>query len=102
MAYRLQRLEGIPVLIDARELAYEEDNAFTVWVHKARRLSSINALRASADKADVRLELKLRYRVKGQFRAMSNAIRCSCADDFESTSGFGRGPACSSHYWWKA
>ena len=61
MAYRLQRLEGIPVLIDARELAYEEDNAFIGWVHKARRLSSINALRASADKADVRLERKLRY-----------------------------------------
>ena len=48
-------IRGIPVLLDVGELASEEDNAFIRWVHKARRLSSINALRASADKADVRL-----------------------------------------------
>ena len=68
-------IRGIPVLLDAEELASEEDNVFICWVHKARRLSSINALRASANKADVRLDWNLRYdftklRIKGQLRAM--------------------------------
>ena len=72
-------IRGIPVLLDVGELASEEDNAFIRWVHKARRLSSINALRASADKADVRLERKLRYdfaklRAKGQLRAMFRTL----------------------------
>ena len=68
-------IRGIPVLLDVGELASEEDNAFIRCAHKARRLSSINALMASADKADVRLERKLRYdfaelRANGQLRAM--------------------------------
>uniref|UniRef100_M4BU47 Uncharacterized protein n=1 Tax=Hyaloperonospora arabidopsidis (strain Emoy2) TaxID=559515 RepID=M4BU47_HYAAE len=28
-----------------------------------------------------------------------HAIRCSCADEYESTSVFGREPVCCSHYW---
>uniref|UniRef100_M4BKH5 Uncharacterized protein n=1 Tax=Hyaloperonospora arabidopsidis (strain Emoy2) TaxID=559515 RepID=M4BKH5_HYAAE len=60
-----------------RELASEEDSAFIRWVHSARRLSSMNDLRASADKADGRLERKLHYeftklraRERGQLRSM--------------------------------
>ena len=49
-------IRGISVLLDVGELASEEDNAFIRWVYKTRRLSRINAIRASADKADVRLE----------------------------------------------
>uniref|UniRef100_M4C2D5 Uncharacterized protein n=1 Tax=Hyaloperonospora arabidopsidis (strain Emoy2) TaxID=559515 RepID=M4C2D5_HYAAE len=69
------RIRVIPVLLDVGELASEVDNAFICWVHKPRRLGSINSLRPSADKADVRLERKLRYdfaklRAKGQMRAM--------------------------------
>uniref|UniRef100_M4C4W7 Uncharacterized protein n=1 Tax=Hyaloperonospora arabidopsidis (strain Emoy2) TaxID=559515 RepID=M4C4W7_HYAAE len=72
-------IRGIPVLLDARELIAEEDNDFKRWVHKSRRLSRINALRASADKANVRLERKLRYdftklRAKGQLRAMFSTL----------------------------
>ena len=68
-------IRGIPVLLDVGELASEEDNTFIRWVNKARLLSSINALRAGADKADVRLERKFRYdfgilRAKGQLRVM--------------------------------
>ena len=63
------------VLLGVGGLASKKDNAFISWVHRARLLSSMNALRASAVKADVRLERKLRYafgklRAKGQLRAM--------------------------------
>ena len=54
-------IRGTPILLDVGKLASEENNAFIHWVHKSRRLSSINALIASADKADVRLQRKLRY-----------------------------------------
>ena len=68
-------IRGIPVLLDVEGLVSEEDNAFIRWVNKSRRLSSINALRTSADKAGVRLERKLRYdfaklRTKGQLQGM--------------------------------
>ena len=53
-------IRGTPVPLYVGELASEEDNTFILWVHKAWCLSSINALRASADKADVRLEQKFR------------------------------------------
>ena len=49
-------IRGISVLLDVGELVTEEDNAFVRWVHKARRLSSINDLRVSADMDDVRIE----------------------------------------------
>ena len=53
-------IKGMPVFLDVEGLASEADNAFIRWVHKARLLSSINALRARADKTDVRLERILR------------------------------------------
>ena len=46
------------ILLNVGELDSEEDNEFIRWMHKARRLSSMVTLRASADKADVRLERK--------------------------------------------
>ena len=63
------------ILLNVGELASEEDNAFIRWVHMVRCLSSMVALRVTINKADVRLERKLRYdftklRAKGQVRAM--------------------------------
>ena len=55
------KIRGVPVLLVEGELPDEEDNAFFRWVHRARRLSSMVALRASADKADVRHERNIRY-----------------------------------------
>ena len=43
------------------ELTKEEDNQFIRWLYRTRHISSISALRASADVADARLEQKLRY-----------------------------------------
>ena len=54
-------IRGISVLLYVGKLASEEDNVVKRWVHQARRLSSINALRASVDRDDVRLKRKLRY-----------------------------------------
>uniref|UniRef100_M4B714 Uncharacterized protein n=1 Tax=Hyaloperonospora arabidopsidis (strain Emoy2) TaxID=559515 RepID=M4B714_HYAAE len=54
-------IKDIPILVFARETTDEEDDAFVLWVHRTRRLSSMYALRASANVADVRLERKLRY-----------------------------------------
>ena len=45
----------------AGELPEEEDDQFIRWVYRKRHLSSVTALRASADVADVRLERKLRF-----------------------------------------
>ena len=66
-------MKGVPILLFPGETPEEEDNAFIRWVHLARRLSSMMALRASANVADVRLERKLRYdyaklKAKGQLR----------------------------------
>ena len=49
-------IQGVPILLFASELPEEEDNQFIRWVYRKRHLSSVPALRASADVADVRLE----------------------------------------------
>ena len=49
-------IKGVPILLFAGELTEEEDNQFIRWVYRKRNLSSVPALRASADVADVRLE----------------------------------------------
>ena len=56
-------IQGVPILLFAGELPDEEDNQFIRWVYRKRHLSSVSALRASADVADVRLERKLRSSV---------------------------------------
>ena len=65
----------IPVVLYPGESEVENDNIFTRWPYRARRLPSMNALRASASKADVRLERKLRYefaklKAKRQLRSL--------------------------------
>ena len=52
--------QSIP-LFDILHLEAKRDSTFTRWAHRERRLSSMNALIASASKADVWLERKLRY-----------------------------------------
>ena len=52
-----------------------DDSTFTRWAHRARRFPSMNALRSSASKEDVRLERKMRYdftklKAKGQLRSL--------------------------------
>ena len=59
----------------------EEDNQFICWVNRKRHLSSMTALRAIANVAEVRLEQKLRYeyvklKARGQLR---NRSRCASA-----------------------
>ena len=54
-------IKGVPILLFSGETEEEEDMAFSRWAHYARRLSSMWALRASADVADIRLERKMRY-----------------------------------------
>ena len=58
----------IHVVLYPGESDAEYDSTFTRWVHRARHLPSMNEIRASAFKAEVRLERKLRYEfaAKGQ------------------------------------
>ena len=51
----------IPVVLYPVESEAKDDITFTHWAHRARRLPSINSLRPSASKADIRLERKKRY-----------------------------------------
>ena len=65
----------IPVVFNPGESKADDDSTFTRWAHRARRLPSMNALRSSVSKADVRLERKLRYefaklKAKGQLRSL--------------------------------
>ena len=54
-------IEGVLIFLFASELPKEEDNQFIRWVYRKQHLSSMTALRASADVADVRLGRKIRY-----------------------------------------
>ena len=53
--------KGVPILLFAGNLPEEDDNQFIRWVYRRQHLSSIPALRASADEADARLERNNRY-----------------------------------------
>ena len=48
-------IQDVSILLAPGEDEYEEDNEFIRWVYRARHLSSMMALRASANVADVRL-----------------------------------------------
>ena len=66
---------AVPIVLYPGEREAEDDITLTRWAHIARRLPSINYLRASASKDDVRLELKLRYelaklKAKGQIHSL--------------------------------
>lgn len=54
-------MRTIPVVLAQGELLHEDDAQFENWVHRARHLSSLEALRASFGEADVRLERRLRF-----------------------------------------
>ena len=82
-------IRGTPILLDVGKLASEGDTAFIRWLHKARRLNCINALRASTDKAEVRLERKLRLllrQIEGQWAVAGSVLitlHSGCADSCE-------------------
>ena len=73
-------INGIPILIAQGENDCEEDNELIRSVHRARHLSSMMALRASVNAADVRLERKLRFeyeilKAKGKLRSQIVLLR---------------------------
>ena len=72
-------IQGVPFLLATDEDEYEEDNKFILWVHRARHLSSMMALRSGASAVDVHLERKLRYeyaKLKGKGKVRTTPIRC--------------------------
>ena len=82
-------IKGVPILLSAGETTDEEDGAFARWVHRTRRLSSMYALRASANVVDMRLERKLRYdyaklTARGQLR---NRTRYASATTVAASAG---------------
>ena len=71
-------INGISILIAQGENDCDDNKKFIRWVHRARRLSSMMALRASANAADVRLERKLRFKyakLKAKGRLRSQTVR---------------------------
>ncbi|GMF57393.1 unnamed protein product [Phytophthora fragariaefolia] len=50
-----------PVVLQPREDSTEYESRFELWVEKSRRLSSMEALRASFSEVDARLERRLRF-----------------------------------------
>ncbi|GMF51803.1 unnamed protein product [Phytophthora fragariaefolia] len=50
-----------PVVLQPGEDSTEYDSRFELWVEKSRRLSSMEALRASFSEVDARLERRLRF-----------------------------------------
>ena len=51
----------IPVVLYPGQSEAEDGSTFARWAQRKRRLSSMDALRSSASKSDVRLERKLCY-----------------------------------------
>ena len=54
-------IHGIPILLTPIDNECNGDNEFIRWVHRAHHLSSMMALRASANATDDRRERKLRF-----------------------------------------
>ena len=68
-------LKEVPIVLHPGEDIEEDDRMFIRWAHRARRLSSMNALRASAAVVNVRLERKLRFdfaklKARGQLKRL--------------------------------
>ena len=71
-------IHGIPILLAPGEDEGEDNIEFIRWVHRARRLSSMMALRASENAVDIRLERKLRFeyaKLKAKGRLRSQTVR---------------------------
>uniref|UniRef100_A0AAV1UZQ4 Uncharacterized protein n=1 Tax=Peronospora matthiolae TaxID=2874970 RepID=A0AAV1UZQ4_9STRA len=69
-------IKGILILLSASETESKDANVLVRWVHRIRRLSSMSALRISANVDDVRFGRKIRYgyaklKAKGQLRKPS-------------------------------
>ena len=68
------RINGVPMILSAEEMDFEEDNLFVRWVHTSRQIINMMSLRESASVANVRLERKHRYnlsslKARGQLRS---------------------------------
>ena len=95
-------IKCVLILLFAGELTEEKDNQFIRWVYRKRHLSSMTALRSSADVADVRLKrnlwheyanLKVRCQLRNRTRYAS-ATPVSAGSDPVVRSK----PATSHHY----
>ena len=107
--------QSIPIVLYPGESEAEDDNTFTRWDHRARRLPSMNAFKASASKAGVRLECKLRYEfvAEGQMPAtfpVSQLVckttcwsnhRCFDCADVRGSLGIDERAVHPHTYWWE-